>query len=686
VLQKAIAHHRVNQFQDAERLYRAILQADPDHADANHNLGVLALHLGQSQAALPFLHKAIEINPEVAQFWISLTTAQIHSQQADAARHTLTTARQRGITGKAINKLEIRLSDLQSSKGSNPNPLMDKPSHSVSSQLLDPPQDQINTLVTLYNSRQMTKAEQACKGLLAQFPDSVIVLNFWGAVLRGQNRLHEAVMVFDKAIQLKPNYAEAYNNKGITLKDLGKHQEALDDYSMAIQLKPDYAEAYNNRGVTLKDLDRHQEALDDYGMAIQLKPDYAEAYNNRGITFKGVDRHQEALENFDAAIRLKHVFAAAYNNKGGTLRDLGRVQEALINFEKAIEYNPDYTEAYRNVSTLKKFKADDNQIGIMESLLEKDNITSSDQTHLFFALHKAYEDIADYDKSFQLLKKGNELRKKELNYNIDKDRNIISRIKLIFNKKIKTISPGNDSLTPVFIIGMLRSGTTLVEQILASHTKIYGAGELSTMEKLARNILSRYSQSSLATNNTWSTRRELKQLHYEYIESLTALNVPERIITDKMPQNFLWTGFLLTAFPKAKIINVNRDSRATCWSIYKHYFSEKGNGYAYDMVTLTEYYKLYVDLMAFWRNCFPSKIYNVCYEDLTENQEDETRRLLSFCDLPFEDQCLDFHKTQRVVQTASAVQVRKKMYKGSSEAWRNYEKHIQPMIRLLSGI
>jgi hypothetical protein len=172
-------------------------------------------------------------------------------------------------------------------------------------------------------------------------------------------------------------------------------------------------------------------------------------------------------------------------------------------------------------------------------------------------------------------------------------------------------------------------------------------------------------------------------MHDGYIEALTSLNVPEKIIADKTPLNFRWIGLILTAFPRAKIINLNRDARATCWSIYKHYFSVQGNGYAYDIDDLVEFYKLYIDLMSFWRDRYPKSIYDLSYDNLTENQEQETDRLLAFCNLEWEEQCLDFHKTERAVKTVSAFQVRKKMYKGSSQAWRNYEEHLKPLINSL---
>ncbi|HSN72560.1 MAG TPA: sulfotransferase, partial [Steroidobacteraceae bacterium] len=155
------------------------------------------------------------------------------------------------------------------------------------------------------------------------------------------------------------------------------------------------------------------------------------------------------------------------------------------------------------------------------------------------------------------------------------------------------------------------------------------------------------------------------------------------IITDKMPLNFRWIGMILSAFPEAKIIHTKRDPMATCWSIYKRYFFFRGNGYAYDLGDVAEYYRLYADLMAFWHQKYPNAIYDVCYERLTENQEEETRKLLEFCDLEWQEECLNFHKTKRLVKTISATQVRREMYRGSSEAWRKFERHLQPLAKAL---
>ena len=228
---------------------------------------------------------------------------------------------------------------------------------------------------------------------------------------------------------------------------------------------------------------------------------------------------------------------------------------------------------------------------------------------------------------------------------------------------------------------MPRSGTTLVEQILASHSQIYGAGEREVLNRIVIPTLGNINKDHFSK----LTRDIIRDIRNRYLDELDSLGDDEPRITDKMPQNFRWTGFILTAMPEAKVINLQRDPVATCWSVFKHYFSNKGIGYAYDLVDVAGYYKLYINLMDFWRGRFPNQLYDLNYEALTENQEEETRKLLKYCGLGWENQCLEFHKTKRSVKTSSSVQVRQAMYKGSSGAWRKYETHLQPMLQVLEG-
>jgi hypothetical protein len=226
---------------------------------------------------------------------------------------------------------------------------------------------------------------------------------------------------------------------------------------------------------------------------------------------------------------------------------------------------------------------------------------------------------------------------------------------------------------------MPRSGTSLVEQIISSHHKVHGAGELPYLNNLIRPILN----DCLSHNNALSEKKFLS-IRDGYLNNLSSLNVSESIITDKMPINFENIGFILNAFPEAKIIHLKRDSMAICWSIYQRYFPNESLGFAYNMQDLAKFYNSYTEIMAFWHDLFPNQIYDISYEDLTTNQEEETRKLLKYCELDWDENCLNFHFNKRTVKTASSLQVREKMYQGSSEVWKKYETHLNPLINGLN--
>ena len=245
----------------------------------------------------------------------------------------------------------------------------------------------------------------------------------------------------------------------------------------------------------------------------------------------------------------------------------------------------------------------------------------------------------------------------------------------------KSLSSEPSTFKPIFIVGMPRSGTTLVEQIISSHHNVHGAGELTNLPDIIAPI---------ATNHLNQGVNKLPEkaflsIREQYLDVLLNLNVPESVITDKLPLNFTYIGFILTAFPEAKIVHMKRDARAICWSIYKSNFRNTGNGYSYNIDDLAGFYGLYIDIMDFWHQLFPGKIYDICYEDLTTNQEEETRKLLQYSELDWDENCLSFHKNKRAVKTASALQVRQKIYQGSSEAWKKYEAHLKPLIKALSA-
>ena len=507
-------------------------------------------------------------------------------------------------------------------------------------------ESKINSVIALYSNGQIEKAIEGVEALIKDYPNEALLHNISGAFYQAIGQLNESVKSFEKAVTINSDYAEAHYNLGVTLQQLGQLEAAMKSYEQAIAIKHAYPNAHNNLGAILQELGQLDAAVKSYEQAIAIKPDYADAYNNLG----------------------------------NALRDLGQLDAAVKCYEKAFSIKPDFAEAHHHLSVLKKYTASDPHIAQMQSLLSTSNLSQSDRTHLCFALAKVNEDLGKQDEQFEFLHEGNRLRKEELNYSLDNSQNLSSIIKKMFSSTL-SLSYEPSTIKPVFIVGMLRSGTSLVEQIIASHHAVHGAGELTTLADLIEPILNDH----LAKDKYKLSEKTFLSIRQQYLEALSRFNVPENVITDKMPLNCQYIGFILSAFPEAKIVHMKRDARATCWSIYKHYFSSAGNGWAYNMDDLAGFYGIYSNIMDFWHQTFPDKIYDLCYEDLTTNQEEETRKLLEYCELDWDENCLNFHTSKRAVKTASALQVRQKMYQGSSEAWKKHEEYLQPLIKALSS-
>jgi Flp pilus assembly protein TadD len=495
----------------------------------------------------------------------------------------------------------------------------------------------------------------------------------------------------DKAIKLKPDDAEAFYNRAKLLFGSGKFEEALENFNKAIELKPDYFEAYANCGVLFSKSGQFDKAIENFNEAIRLKPDLAVAYSNRGNALSESGKTEEALASYDKAVQLKPDYANAFYNRGNVQSSLGLFDAALESYNEAIRLVPDYAEAYFNRSCLDEYsQMSDVDLDFLEKQVKRKDLTSADLKNYYFALANACERAGNYARHFELLLEGNRLRRREINFDIARERNVCETIKALFPERKDADPPpadtSNTSLTPVFIVGMPRSGTSLVEQIIASHSQAYGAGELARLRQIIRPIISSATEIENPDKNAILRQKIEHRINSDYLGYLQNLNRPERLITDKMPSNFMFVGLILSAIPSAKIIHVQRSPMAVCWSIFKHNFSGEGNGYGYDMDELAEYYLLYHDLMEFWKTRFPDMIYQLDYEELTENQKIETRRLLDYCGLDWEQSCLDFHASKRDVKTASQVQVRKKMYQGSSSAWMNYEQQLQPLLSKLKAI
>ena len=360
------------------------------------------------------------------------------------------------------------------------------------------------------------------------------------------------------------------------------------------------------------------------------------------------------------------------------LKDIGKKEDYHKLIEKTVQLKPHWSDAQLHLSRVKKYKNNDPQIAELHSFLNQNNLTLKDNINFNFTLAKVYEDIGDPKNQFKFLNEANRLRKEESGYKFEKDLRLFSNIKETFKNPPKPLASSTikaSKVSPIFILGMPRSGTSLVHQIVSNHRQVYGAGELTKLNKFVTPYLKDSENKEITESNLMSIREN-------YTNELLSLNVTESIIVDKMPLNFRYIGFILTAFPESKIIHMNRDSMAVCWSIYKYFFP--GNTYSYNQKDIAAYYCLYEDLMGFWKKKFPNKIYDLYYEELTINQKFETKELLKYCDLEWDENCLNFHNNTTAVKTTSAIQVKNKMYQGSSDAWKKYESYLKPLLKGLN--
>ena len=535
------------------------------------------------------------------------------------------------------------------------------------SSLISPPQTQLSSLLEHYQNGRFSDAEKLSLEIIQDFPKHQFAWKVLGAVLGTTGRKSEAVAAYQTAVTLSPQDAGAHNNLGNTLKALGRLDEAEASYNQAIALKPDFAVAHNNLGNTLKALGRLDEAEASYNQAIALKPDYAEAHNNLGNTLKALGRLDEAEASYNQAIALKPDYAVAHSNLGNVLRELGRADEAIANYNQAIALKPDYAQAHRHLTLIKTYEVQDEQYSKMEELYLDENLSEEQRCHINFGLAKVCEDLGNFEQAFAHYTEGNGLRKKLLNYDINQDVELFKQLKSSYPKIEKNLLEPDTlskNLMPIFIIGMPRSGTTLVEQIISSHLQVTGAGELNFAKQFG---------AAIATGITEVNNQSLLDFRHNYLSKLQNVSNGNLIVTDKMPQNFLYIGLLAAAFPEAKIIHVKRNPAAVCWANYKRYFVSKNIGYCYAIDDVISYHKLYENLMDFWTSTLSKRIYNLDYEQLTVNQETETRQLIEYLGLDWDENCLSPQNNTRRVATASNLQVRQKVYQGSSEQWKKFQ-------------
>ena len=660
------------QISDALESIEILIGQNPNESILYNISGVCLKANGKLEMAAQSFKSAINLKPDFADAHYNLAlTHQELNHLDDAVKSYQETLAIQSDYAKAHNNLGIIYNEL----GQNNDAIK---SYKEALSLQPDFVDALNNLGNIQT--ELGKLDEAIKSYnqaLDIEPNHIEVHNNLGNILNDLGQLDEAVKHYEKAIAIYPDYGEAHNNLGSTLNELGEMDKAVKHCERAIAINPYFAEAHNNLGTALKAFGKLDEAIKSYMNAITINPNFADVFFNLGILYYDLGQPEEALNYYRKALSINPDFAAVYENLGLILQEMGQSDEAFNSYVYALALEPHNANFHRNLSTLKNFKEGDTQLIQIQSLLSSSSISKSERINLCFALAKAYEDLGKKDEFFKILNEGNKLRKEELNYSIESDLKKHTKLKNIFKLAIKESSSYKPlAVRPIFIVGMPRSGTSLVEQIISSHNKVKGAGELPTLDNLITPIFNAY----LSNNNILSERSflNIRKGYTQY--HLSNINSSESIITDKMPTNFENIGFILKAFPEAKIIHLKRDSMAICWSIYQRYFPNGALGFPYSMSDLALFYLSYEELMAFWHDAFPNQIYDISYENLTTNQEVETRNLLDYCELDWDENCLKFYNNAKATKTASALQVKEKMYQGSSEAWKKYEAYLKPLI------
>jgi tetratricopeptide (TPR) repeat protein len=549
---------------------------------------------------------------------------------------------------------------------------------------------------------RVDEALAAGRRALALNPEYPVALNNVGLVLFAQGKFEEALAHYDRAIALQQNFAQAHSNRGNALLHLQRLAEAVAAYRSAIALKPDLAETWGNLGTCLRDLNRPKEAEAAYRRALELDPNNPDTLNLMGLLAFERGALEAALALYRRALALKPDHAGAHANIGNALKVLGQFRNAEQAYLKALQSDPNSAYAYFHLADSKTFKPGDPHLAAMEALAAKsESLSTTERIRLDFALGKAYADLKDYPRSFRHLFAGNAARRATINYNEKAVFDLFDLIESVFTSdliKAKSGS-GEQSKMPIFILGMPRSGTTLIEQIIASHPLVHGAGELPTFNEvvltgrglngdivpypiyapavddaaltaIGASYVAFGRKLASAASAASSTNTESSKADAEYV-------------TDKMPSNYYFAGLIHLALPNAKIIHSIRDPVDTCVSCFSKLFPPQ-HDFTCDLGELGRYYRRYERLMEHWRRVLPpGRILDVRYEDVVTDLEGQAQRIISHCGLPWDDRCLSFHETDRPVRTSSATQVRQPIYMNAIGRWRAYADHLQPLLTAL---
>ncbi len=676
--------YRQGKFGQAEKVCRQVIQARPGNADAENILGVTLNALGRTEEAVETLRRAVKLAPHAA---------SIHANLGEILR-------QKGDLDEAAKALDRAIE-------------------------LDPANAQaLNNLgIIQFERKQFKPAAEFYRRALAIQPQMAEAHNNLGNALRLTGDVDGAVQAYQEALTYRERYPEAYNNLGTLLQQGGQLDEAEHALKKAIAQSPQYVEAHNNLAALYFAQKKETEALRILGDALKFAPknpqtllltariqtrrnnhaaaeqavrlalaekaDSPEALTLLGQILHETDRYEEAIRVLEQALAATPDNPEALNFYGVALKSVGRLDEAREHILKALKLNGSMFGAYANLNDLVDFSKEDELFDRMDAIFAG---AANPQADHFLALHFAYakalDDRGEHSRALEHYVIGGKMKRGQLDYNEQETFDFFDGIRAAFPEERfenRTFA-GIDDERPVFIIGMPRSGSTLVEQIISSHPDIYGAGEVKYLSQAIGQLRDRFpSLPKYPQMIDKITPAQLEIVAKGYIKKIEAGAGDAKRITDKLLTNYFFAGFIHLLFPKARFINTMRDPVDTCLSGFTKLFKDD-MPHSYDLGELGRYYGKYRELMEHWQRVLPAGVlHTVHYENVVADMEKEAKALIEFLGLEWNAKCLDFHNSDRPVKTASVAQVRRPIYNTAVKRWKKYGEGLQPLVDAIEG-
>jgi len=523
----------------------------------------------------------------------------------------------------------------------------------------------------LFQQGDLDLALKKISKLVKNNKNNVLVHNYRGIVLVGLKKHREALLSFQKVVDLNPDFADAYSNMGMAYQQLSNFTHAIKSYKKAIDINGDALHYRLNLASIYLENDKIHLAIHELSNLLEINSNVehahqliAEAYIRQSNLPLAIEHHQKAW-NINPVNPLNEYLL------GVDFVWSGKPKEAEKHLEEAIKINPEYCEAIHALVRIRKYLLDDPFAVRILSLSKSESLGTKDQCFIQFSLSKIYDDVSEYELAFHHLEKANNLMRGQHPFNFNQMNKLFSQITQMYEKNsIPPLAINNDVPSPIFIIGMPRSGSSLIEQIITGSPKVFGAGEISTLHE---NFL----KMDFTGSNLSDQVRLIQKIYEERVTHLT----DKPYVVDKLLLNFYWVGFIKRAFPGCKIIHVQRNPVDVCFSAYQNLFVEGALSFTYDQEDIITFYQKYEEMMAYWSQSLGDNIFQVCYEDLVSNPAAEAKKIFNFIGIQYEDHFIEIDRNIRSVQTASDIQLRKPINKNSIARWKKYEPYISPILK-----